>query len=259
MTVWVVTIAILIHFIFTEKIYKSLIVIICLLISIFLLNIVWQKSIIENKAFNLVENDYGAIPWQHYLMMGVQKKGEEIENIRCIGGYNYKDFERTLFYETQEESSAYNIAEYKLRVKEYGAKGYFEYLTKKAVNAWAEGSYFTDYVYQFDYEINNEIKKAIRGINTNILLYFEQGTSEAMLYIFGAYGFILIIKKKQISKTTIIPIAIYGIFVVLLFWENRSRYLVNFIPLFIILITFFYSELMLLSNRSNALQILRVF
>lgn len=243
MTVWIITIAIFIHFIFTQKIYKSLIIGFLLIFSTIGLNFLWEKTIIENKSLQIVENNYGAIPWQHYLMMGVQPKDTIIENIRCIGGYNHTDFERTLFFKTSKESKEYNIKEYVRRVKEYGAYGYFNYLTKKAVNAWAEGSYFTDYVYQFDYDYDNQFKLAIRGLNTKTLLYFEQGVSEAMLYIFGAYGIILLFRKKELNQTTIIPIAIYGIFIVLLFWENRSRYLVNYIPFFIMAITLFYAEL----------------
>lgn len=242
MTVLVITIAIFIHFIFTNKFKHILITCIISLLLLPSFSYAWEKAIMENESFNIVVNDYGAIPWQHYLMMGVQRKDEQIDQTRCIGGYNYKDFERTLFYKTSEESKQYNIEEYKRRVKEYGFVGYFEYLTKKAVNAWGEGSYFTDYVYKFDYEKPSWFKKAIRGIDSNWLLYFEQGVSEAMLLIFGLYGIMMAFKKKKIDSKVIIPIAIYGIFIVLLLWENRSRYLFNYILIFISLITLFFSE-----------------
>lgn len=242
MTVWIMLIAILIHFIFTNKLKHIVVMLFALLLLIPSFSFGWQKLVMENKGFNIVVNDYGAIPWQHYLMMGVQRKGEQIDQTRCVGGYNYKDFERTLFYKTSEESKKYNIEEYKHRVKEYGFLGYIEYLTKKAVNAWGEGSYFTDYVYKFDYEAPNTFKKAIRGIDSNWLLYFQQGVSEAMLLIFGLYGIMMAFKKNKIDSKIIIPIAIYGIFIALLFWENRSRYLFNYILIFISLITLFFSE-----------------
>lgn len=243
MTTWVIFIAVLIHFIFTQKWKSITVVLIVTILFIPTSSILWQKLIVENKSFAIVENDYGALPWTHYLMMGVQRKGEQVNEIRCIGGYNYKDLEKTLFYKTSEESKEYNLEEYVRRVKEYGFIGYIDYLTKKAVNAWGEGSFFTDYVYQFDYKAPNAIKKEIRGINTNKLLYFEQGVMEAMVFIFGCYGLVMFFKKKETSSKTIIPLSIFGMLLVLLFWENRSRYLVNYIPIFIMLITLFYSEI----------------
>ena len=242
-TTWVIFIAIFIHFMFTRNWKSTLAVFIAILLFIPSASLIWQKSIIENKNFSIVENDYGSIPWTHYLMMGVQKKDEHINEIRCIGGYNYKDVETTLFFKTSAESKKYNLEEYVRRVKEYGFIGYLDYLTRKAVNAWGEGSFFTNYVYQFDYKAPNTFKKEIRGINTNELLYFEQGVMEAMLFIFSSYGLVMFCKKKKISYKTIIPLSIYGMFIVLLFWENRSRYLVNYIPLFIMLITLFYSQI----------------
>ena len=243
MTVWVIFIAIMTHLIFKEKLKKIVIILLAIILLIPFYSYLWNKTIIQNKNFNIVVNDYGSLPWTHYLMMGVQKKNAQITDIRCIGGYNYQDVEKTLFYKTSKESKKFNIEEYKRRVKEYGTLGYIEYLTKKAVNAWGEGSFFTNYVYQFDYTMPNLLKKEIRGINTNKLLYFEQGVTEAMLFIFGLYGLLMTFKSKKINKTVIIPISIFGIFIVLLFWENRSRYLVNYIPIFIILITLFFYEI----------------
>ena len=137
------------------------------------------------------------------------------------------------------------MQEYLRRVKEYGILGYFNYLSRKAVNAWGEGSYFSDFVYRYNYNstYNNRFRKLVIGDSNKTLLYFEQGVSEATLLIFGCYGFILLVRRKKIDKSTIIPISIYGMFIVLLFWENRSRYLYNYIPIFIILITLFYHNI----------------
>ncbi len=240
MTVLVVFIACFIHFMFTSKLKYTLLLLLIITAFFSFSSVLWEKLVYENKSFSFIQNEYGHVPSSHFLMMGVQRKDDDLAGINCLGCYNHDDFNQTLFYKNSKEGAKADIKEYITRVREYGFSGYFIYLSKKAVNAWGEGSYFSNVVYKLNLAENNIAKKLIIGEDNKIILYFQQGVSEAMLLIFGCYSFIMFFKRKKMDTSTIILISIYGMFVLLLFWENRSRYLYNYIPIFITLITLFY-------------------
>ena len=43
------------------------------------------------------------------------------------------------------------------------------------------------------------------------------------------------LRKGEIREIQAVQLAVFGLFLFLLIWETRSRYLVNFVPLFILL------------------------
>lgn len=243
MTVLIVFIACIIHFILNNKIKNSLIILVLTGILISGSNVLWTKFIVQNKKLEIVVNDYGSIPWTHYLMMGTEINNGPENNMRVIGGYNASDFEYTLSAKTSKESKELNKKEYVKRVKEYGFFGYIHYIIKKELNSWGEGAFFSDFLYQYYSSKDNYLMQCIKGSNNKKwVLYFEQSVDEAMLIIFSLFG-IMIIKRKKINykdSSIIIPITIIGMFCVLIIWENTPRYLFNHIPFFIMLICLYF-------------------
>ena len=66
------------------------------------------------------------------------------------------------------------------------------------------------------------------------------------LYILMIIGTILHFKKGKFDNITLLQCSLLGIWLFLLLWESRSRYLVNYVPL---MVTFAVYSLYLIRNK----------
>lgn len=164
-------------------------------------------------------------PATHWIMM----------SMKGYGNYNLADSEFTMSFKNKDEKRAANIDEIKSRLKKMGVKGLITHTAKKAVWTWEDGTYF----------ISHHIEKAR---NENVLHEFvlNKGIHHFIFYAYSC-GFQLFIlfmmimssvkayKRRELNMMTLIRGLVFGIFVFLLIWETRSRYLYNFTPFFLIL------------------------
>lgn len=164
-------------------------------------------------------------PYSHWIMMG----------LKGLGHYNLADSNYTESFNTVEEKQEANIKEIKSRIKEMGPNGMLEHLTAKAVWTWEDGTYY----------ISHHIEKPVKK---NILHSFvlDKGEHHLIFYVYScAFQLFLmfmiivtIIKdcvKNEININTLFKGIVFAIFIFLLIWETRSRYLYNFTPIFILL------------------------
>lgn len=164
-------------------------------------------------------------PATHWIMM----------SMKGYGNYNTEDSKYTMSFKNKDEKQAANIDEIKSRLKKMGVKGLITHTAKKAVWTWEDGTYF----------ISHHIEKAR---NENVLHDFvlNKGIHHFIFYAYSC-GFQLFIlfmmimssvkayKRKELNMLTLIRGLVFGLFVFLLIWETRSRYLYNFTPFFLIL------------------------
>lgn len=234
-------IAIIISIIFDRNKRKVFGNIIFTFLIFFIISSAFKFIVVDNEKFAFEESNYGQIPYTHWIMMGIEDITKDNSIRNSYGGYNQNDVDFTASFETGKEASKHNIEQIVSRVKKMGIGGYYNYLCKKAVNAWTDGLYFVDIklarnnIHQDD-KIFNELFNNQK--NKRILIYFSQG----MQYLFLISLMIgCVIKINMNSKELdIVRLSIIGVFIFLLMWENRSRYLLNFIPLFIYIICEFY-------------------
>lgn len=237
-------IAIIFYMIFSSENKKiPLNLIITLGVFIFL-SILFKISVVNNSKFDFQESDYGAVPYTHWVMMGVEDIDKDNSGRNSYGGYNINDYNLTLQFDNGKEASKFNVDETLTRIKKMGAMEYYKYLNKKAVNAWTDGLYLVDAKLQLNPRHSNDFiynELLINKANKDKIIYFSQSMQYLLIMslIIGA-----IIKFfRHTDKIDIIRMAIIGIFVFLLIWENRSRYLLNFIPLFVYIICEFFTLL----------------
>ena len=205
------------------------------LVSYLCLNSIYQSQVVNRQSFAFKVNDYGSIPITHWIMMGIEDKNADNSSRNSYGGYNENDYKLTQSYTSASESVSMHFNEIKRRLKLYGVVGYFDYLTKKAVNAWGDGSYFVQVALGMNHFNNNtSIQNFFIGNSNDIILYFEISVQMAFLFIICFSSWYCL--KHRCTDTLIEHVAIFLLFIFLLFWENRSRYLYNYIPLFIIVI-----------------------
>lgn len=230
-------IAIIISLIFDYKKRKLLYGIALSIIVLTGLNILYNYVVVNNKQFAFKENGYGAVPYTHWVMMGVEDVNTDNSLRNSYGGYNYNDFEFTLNHENGKSAVSDNIQEYFSRVHNLGFNGYYTYLVKKSVNAWTDGLYYVDVKlkvnnYHKDEGVYNIVLSD--GVVKDILIHFSQGVQYLFIlsFLIGA----MIKYYYNSKKIDIVRLSIIGLLLFLLLWENRSRYLLNFIPLFVYVI-----------------------
>lgn len=229
---------------FVQKKYKLLLVFMLIFFGgYFVLNKVYQEVVIERESFSFQENDYGQIPVTHWLMMGLEDPNADNSGRNAYGGYNLEDYNITQSYAKGVDSIPRHKEEIVRRLQEYGIVGYFDYLTKKAVNAWGDGSYYVQIALLRNQDVNQEgeIQQFLTGKSSDIVFYLEEGVQIAFLFILCFSGFYCLKTKER--ETLVEHISIFLLFLFLLVWENRSRYLYNYIPIFIIIITYYIDKL----------------
>lgn len=234
-------IALIINYFFKYKFKQTTILLVLIAIPFLTLNLAFNKIIVPAGRFAFKVNDYGSYPYTHWLMMGVEDPDADNSGRNSYGGYNSDDYAKTLSFKNSKEAQKYNIAEYKRRVKKLGFFGYAEFLTRKNVNIWSDGYYFSNVAIGINPTKSTKVRRFIQDKNTKFYgIYFNQAVvfSFFIALIVGAY---IKLKEKKYKEIDYVRLSIIGILVFLTFWEARSRYLVNFIPIFILIIIEFYS------------------
>ena len=228
--------------------YKCFLILLSsLVLSFLVLGSFYNYFVLEKDIFYAKYDNYGAIPYTHWVMMGIEDG--EVKDHNSYGGYNGDDYEKTESFKTGRDSMKYHIKEIKRRINKWGFIGYANYLTNKAVNAWGDGNYYAAIKLNWQNKYNaNNFQKIISGSDNNhYMIYFNSSVSFAFLILL-VMSFLWALIKKD-NNLLVIQLSISMIFVFLLLWENRSRYLYNYIPIFNIVIVYYIDKLKLLGLR----------
>ncbi|MGN1481769.1 glycosyltransferase family 39 protein [Porcipelethomonas sp.] len=159
-------------------------------------------------------------PPTHWIMMGLKGRG----------GFDIDDFWYTVQSGNYDQKKQANIKEIKNRISDYGIVGMAKHLASKISWTWGDGTYFISYY----------IKKGPEGFLRNFIcksrtfkIYCSIYQSVILLSIL--FSFIQGAMSKRPDREIFLRILICGVFFFFVIWETRSRYLVNFSPVFIMM------------------------
>lgn len=226
-TVIILLVAILIHLFLSEKILIALKGTAALLASFVIIFFSYNAVI---KQLNIVtpENaDTYQIPYTHWIMMG----------LNGYGGFNGADLTYTSSFPTVEERKNANVEEIKKRVSEMGFAGLVDHLTNKAVhNTWGDGTYHVYLEGKYSTLTDSKLWQVVQpgGKYYMAFYYYSQGFQLAMLTLL-MISLGIGIKNGKINGTLLFKIALFGLFIFLLIWETRSRYLFHYTPLLLLI------------------------
>lgn len=189
------------------------------------------KEDIENNSFSMT----------HFFMMGL--KPTEVEG-KYYGHYNQDDVDNTAAHIGKEAKKEYNISEAKNRLKNMGVKGYISFLYDKYTWIISDGTFFYGNEGHFyttepffkegfaklvqDYSYQG--REGYRNVTVNILQ-----TYWCAVLILITLGTIIKFIKKEKDEINILRLSVIGIIAFILLFEARSRYLINYLPIMIIL------------------------
>ena len=160
------------------------------------------------------------IPTIHWVMMSAVNEG----------GFNKEEFRYTIHYEGYEEKKAADLERLKQHIKDYTPRTFTDHLVEKSNFTWAHGKYFSRHHLQ---ETSRTPLKYMLTIGRGFDVFCQamQLSMLALMSISFIYG----VRKRRVTPMFMVQMAVFGLALFLLIWETRSRYLINFLPLFILM------------------------
>ncbi len=226
-TVIIVLVAICIDALFTlsnAKDVKKYILIVVMVVLALIARTGMNWLVINDDRLPKFEQSQ-SIPFTHWVMMGLHDKG----------GYYDEDVQFTLNSGDYDERVKSNLSEIQNRVNAMGISGFIEHITQKLSFTYSDGLYFS----------SEKLNRSVIDISFlhNYVIYTSPGYGIVSYFAFGImsgtfvfiwFGTFIAIKNK-VNYITFCRVAIFGLTLYLMISETRSRYLVNFLPLFILL------------------------
>lgn len=188
-----------------------------------------------DSLLNKEISDQKRVPYTHWIMMGLTGNGS----------YNGEDYQYTYSFPSQEDRIDANLARIKNRLNEFGVWGYIDFIYRKQHLNFGSGIYAVNEMID-----DNPIRRnALHEFNLDGGKYFDIFKSIAQGYHIFIFAIIILStfvdaasKNPNSIKIFAGRLAIMGIFIFLMLWEASSRYIINFIPVFIVCAAFGFND-----------------
>ncbi|MBQ8996042.1 MAG: hypothetical protein IJ091_09515 [Oscillospiraceae bacterium] len=198
-------------------------VIAILVVGIGLYMLLNQACLDSNMVVSDEEGCY--IPKLHWVMMGLQGKG------------NYYDPDYQLTLSVPEEGRDELVRTMiRIRLENYGFKGMMDHLYRKISFVWSEGTYYSSLKIDRDRNGVSWIDTYVNWTGSQFTPYAEYCQGLLFLNYISfvvAAGTIVLSKPKRNQLLTVALISIFGVFLFECIWEARSRYIFNYLPVFL--------------------------
>lgn len=227
---------------------------VCLCIGILLVGFITGHAVIQKfTTFSLSPYGWDAkgdknieFPWTHFLMMGATEN-EIWPGTNYYGAWDIDTVVYTQSFKGYAQKEKANITGYLNQVKSYGAIGYLGFLNHKLNWVLGDGSFFwgREGVFYRGITRNLAESQGTLGKWMKDALYlgsaknqrfseFQQGLWLLYLLLLAASGWAKE-DEKQKSLIDVLKLSIMGIILFLLLFEGRSRYLILYLPFFLLL------------------------
>lgn len=221
-SILVFTCAVIIYWLFKNNKLRNIgIVFLTLILCILTFNGL-EKKLLPNldTKFNF--------PYTHWVMMGLNDQNQ------IYGSYYFPDVKYTMESNNKTKD---NLDVIKKRIIDRKIIGNLDFYRTKILDAWSDGTYFVPEKLQRQPENKSIIHEFVlkKGKYFDYFFYISTGFVLAM-YVIMLSGCILDL-KNNLDEKTLLRCSLLGIMLFLILWENRSRYLVNFVPIMIVLST----------------------
>ncbi|NLW79072.1 MAG: hypothetical protein GXY32_06645 [Ruminococcaceae bacterium] len=163
------------------------------------------------------------IPFTHWIMMGLSGNGD----------YNDDDYQAVLAVDG-ENRAAYISNEIGERLQDMGFFGTLEHLGRKAAYTFGDGTYTAaEKLDRSAAQIGPLHAWFVKGGQYNTLLHYLAFAVEMAMLVWMAVAAIKALIRGN-NALTFLRIALFGLVLFLMLWETRARYLVNYLPIFLL-------------------------
>jgi len=167
------------------------------------------------------------IPTLHYILIGMERNGEYSEE-------RYKEINSYVGEDTKIKVVKKNLSK---RINEMIKKNeVLSFYNRKITYTWTDGTFYSR-VKLVREPVHKEYTKYVSSTNNEDLLYWSISNGQwliILLLMICGIGFRKYLPKELKEFSLLLYIATFGLFLFLLIWETRSRYLVNYYPIFLV-------------------------
>ncbi len=213
----IILIAALLYLLFLQKrpSYKRIL----LLVTVFFLFFIPSRLAVNSFTAKLTNPDW-KYPLVHWVYMGIYDKGQFSMHVSDVA---------QKAVENGDDISSIEVQELQSSLDHMGVVGLIKLYPKKLAATWLDGSYFVFEKLRRD-PITPDSKAnqiVLHDYNQQISFLFDVFRLSRAIIVF----LLAILTIKKNNTRTILKLSFIGIFLFLLFWETRSRYTLNFIPI----------------------------
>lgn len=190
------------------------------------------KQIRENVGYEEDKDQQFSIT--HFLMMGLNEESQ--------GMFSGDDVEYTASFDTYKEKQQANIKEVKERLSDMGFGGCMQLLAEKTlINyndgtfAWGgEGNFYSEILEDKSMPFIEELRSFYYGDGDNYEIFMILSQLIWLAVLISISG--VLIKNDDINQNyiTVLLMSIVGITVFLYMFEARARYLICYLPLYVV-------------------------
>jgi len=230
-TIIIVLIGMIVYLLLTKnqkkllKLGKEVVILtVALLIPFMSLNSYMNHSLSQEKL------EKESFPVTHWFMMG----------LHGVGSFDNTDVEYTSSYKSAEDKKEANIEKIKERLNGHiKNKTFGSFYTGKIVFTWGDGTFLAPEKLRRLPKKDDQIREYIvttESHKNNGYLLFAQ-TQWVLTIVFMLIG---IMFRKNLTPTQkklhlLLSIIVFGVLLFFILWESRSRYIVNFLPIILLL------------------------
>ncbi|MGI6668642.1 MAG: ArnT family glycosyltransferase [Acetivibrionales bacterium] len=195
------------------------------------------QAFLEHAGYGGIFHSDIRLPYNHWLMMGMNNINSEGGGSSGYGGFSGTDLRYTRSFKTTEMMKQANISVIRERLGQFGTGGYASFLLKKIEWSWTDGTYYAPVKLG-----RNPLKRTILhkfvlfsdGRANKLYLIFAQTVQAVVLSMIFA-GCVSSAVKGSDKAFRLMTTMCLGLAFFLLFWETRSRYLVFLIPVLVVM------------------------
>ena len=206
-----------------KDILKSL----CVVLPIVFILIALFNICITNKIVSKELSNKAKMPVEHWIMMGLTGNGN----------WNFGDYAFTLKYKDYDTRQEKVREEIVRRITSKGIPTHLKRLYSKITFVWHDGTYWVPVKLAKGMLNKSTLHEFVikAGRYSDVYKYIPQAMHFGML-IYIIIAIIKSINSKEMNNIqNILVITVFGMFIFLLIWETRSRFLLNILLFMLIL------------------------
>lgn len=195
-------------------------------------------------SFDLKRNA-DAVPITHFLKMGAQGNG----------GYNEQDVAETLDISDPTERFTSGFASYRERVEAMGPIGYADFLRRKAVWTFGDGTFFVWAEGLIATDEDPFLSKDHASRQIQSYFWLKGDNFPVVAGVWQSFWFVTLLlvalpvflcRRRNIfgDPAAVMRISLFGLTLFLMLFETRSRYLFLYLPFFILLMVITVNSVM---------------
>ena len=207
----------------SERLKKSLYLVTPFVCLVMLLTAVPARM----PFFDASDREKNEFPMEHWLAMGLVDSG----------GYNAGVYWMTASTEGKEAKKEVDRQFIRDTLEEYGVSGMLEHLKDKIEFTWGDGVYFAPEKLKREPVKESPLHSWVLYDGADYSKTYLYCSAVQLLLLAGILLSVLrnFLERGKIREIQAMQLAVFGLFLFLLAWETRSRYLLNFVPVFLLL------------------------